>query len=73
MKHWTDSKTIRYLAVTWVVGLLMALAPMLEKHQIDWWALGAYSASNLAGIIVRMFADDVEGPLPMMNRSGGGK
>lgn len=72
MKPWHDSKTIRYLFATWLAGLLIVLAPMLEKHEIDWWALGAHSAANLAGIVVRMFADDVEGPLAVMNRRGDG-
>jgi hypothetical protein len=31
-------------------------------------ALGAQSVTALAGIIVRMFADDVQGPLPFMNK-----
>ena len=30
--------------------------------------LSTQSATALAGIIVRIFADDVEGPLRMMNR-----
>ena len=70
MKHWTESKVIRYLVVTWAVGVLMTLAPMMEQHAIDWWVLGSQSVSALAGIIVRMFADDVEGPLAIMNRKG---
>lgn len=68
MKHWTDSKTIRYLLATWASALLLALVPMLQAHQIDWWALGAQSVASMAGIIVRMFASDVEGPFDVMNR-----
>lgn len=72
MKSWLDSKTIRYLFVTWIAGVLLALVPMLQSHTIDWWALGAFSVSSLAGAIARMFADDVEGPLAIMNRRSSG-
>lgn len=68
MKHWTDSKTIRYLIVTWLSTVLLSLVPMLNVHQIDWWALGSQSVASMAAIIVRMFASDVEGPFDVMNR-----
>lgn len=71
MKNWLESKTIRYLFVTWLAGVLLVLAPMLEKHSIDWWALGSQSLASFAGIIVRCFAPDVEGPLAIMNRKTG--
>lgn len=67
-KPWTDSLVIRYLAITWFAESLLALAPMLEAHAIDWWALGSKSVVFLAAAVTRMFAKDIEGPFRFMNK-----
>lgn len=68
MKSWLDSKTIRFLFLTWLGGMFLQLAPMLSAHEIDWWALGSQSIATLAGILIRMAQPDVEAPLNVLNR-----
>ena len=67
-KSWLDSKTIRYLALTWLGTTLVQLVPMLQSHTIDWWSLGAQAVGTLAAIIVRMAQPDVEAPIGILNR-----
>lgn len=69
-KPWTQSLVIRYLATTWLVETLLALAPMLQSRELDWWTLGSKSVVFLAAAITRMFASDVEGPFAFMNQRG---
>jgi hypothetical protein len=52
--NWTDSKTIRFLAAQWLGSTLLQLVPMLQSHQVDWWALGSQAVATLAGMLVRM-------------------
>lgn len=59
---WIDSKTIKYLALTWLAGMLAQLVPMLQARNIDWWALGTQSVITLAAIITRMAQGDVVAP-----------
>lgn len=60
--NWTDSKTIKYLVLTWLGTVLLQVVPMLQIHKVDWWALGSVSVSSLAGILIRMAQSDVEAP-----------
>ena len=69
MKSWTDSKTIRFLVLTWLGGMLLQLVPMLQNHTIDWWALGSQGIATLAGILIRMAQDDVKAPIGMLNKA----
>ena len=71
MRSWTDSKTIRYLILTWIAGMLLQVVPMLQQHVVDWWALGAQAVATLAGVLVRMAQDDVNAPISILNRGDG--
>lgn len=68
MKSWKDSKTIRFLALTWLAGMLLQLVPMLQAHSVDWYDLGAQSISTLAAVIIRMAQDDVQAPIGLLNK-----
>lgn len=68
---WTDSKTIRYLFLTWLGGTLLQMVPMLQARNIDWWALGTQAVATLAGIITRMAQSDVEAPKALNTLSFG--
>jgi hypothetical protein len=70
VKNWTDSKTIKYLILTFAGTVLLQLVPMLQSHIIDWWALGAQAVGTLAAILIRMAQDDVQAPLSILNRDG---
>ena len=70
MKSWTESKTIKYLVLTFCGTVLLQLVPMLQSHQIDFWALGAQAIGTLAAILIRMAQDDVEAPVGLLNRKG---
>ena len=70
-KSWLDSKTIRYLALTWLGTTLVQLVPMMQARSIDWWALGAQGVGTLAAILIRMAQPDVEAPLGILNRPPG--
>lgn len=67
MKSWIDSKTVRYLALSWLGAVLLQLVPMLQAHGIDWWALSAQSISSLAAILIRMAQPDVKAPVGFLN------
>ncbi len=71
MKSWTDSKTIKYLLLTFLGTVLLQLVPMLQQHAIDWWALGAQAVGTLAAILIRMAQDDVQAPMSILNRGDG--
>lgn len=60
--NWLDSKTIKYVFLTWLGGTLLQLVPMLQAKQIDWWALGTQAVASLAAIIIRIAQPDVEAP-----------
>lgn len=68
MKSWTDSKTIRYLILTFLGTVLLQLVPMLQSHSVDWWALGSQAVGTLAAILIRMAQDDVNAPISILNR-----
>ena len=68
MKGWLESKTIRFLFFTWLGSVLLQLVPMLQAHNVDWWSLGVQAVSTLAGILIRMAQDDVQAPLPFLNK-----
>jgi hypothetical protein len=68
VKSWTESKTIKYLVLTFCGTMLLQLVPMLQNHVIDWWALGAQSIGTLAAILIRMAQDDVEAPVGLLNK-----
>lgn len=68
MKSWTDSKTIKYLILTFLGTVLLQLVPMLQSHTIDWWALGAQGVGTLAAILIRMAQDDVQAPIAALNK-----
>lgn len=66
-KNWTDSKTIRFLVIQWIAGVLLSVVPMLQTHNIDWWALGAQTVTTLATILIRMSQPDVVAPVAILN------
>jgi len=61
-KMWFDSKTIKYLVLTFLGGTLIQLLPMLQAHKIDWWVLGTGAVATIVGIITRMSQPDVQAP-----------
>jgi hypothetical protein len=69
MKPWTDSKTIKYLILTFCGTMLMQLVPMFQAHSIDWWSLGSQAVGTLAAILIRMAQDDVQAPLSILNKA----
>lgn len=69
MKSWTDSKTIKYLILTFIGTTLLQLVPMFQAHKIDYWALGAQSIGTLAAILIRMAQDDVQAPIGLLNKA----
>lgn len=69
MKSWTDSKTIKYLILTFLGTVLLQLVPMLQNHAIDYWALGAQAVGTLAAILIRMAQDDVQAPIGLLNKA----
>lgn len=70
MKSWTDSKTIKYLLLTFAGTVLLQLVPMLQSHIVDWWALGSQAVGTLAAILIRMAQDDVQAPIGALNKKG---
>ena len=68
MRAWTDSKTVKYLILTFVGTVLLQLVPMLQAHEVDWWALGAQAVGTLAAILIRVAQNDIEAPLSILNR-----
>ena len=68
MRSWTDSKTIKYLLLTFVGTVLLQLVPMLQNHAVDWWALGSQAVGTLAAILIRMAQDDVQAPIGVLNK-----
>ncbi len=68
MRNWTDSKTVKYLILTFVGTMLMQLVPMFQQHEIDWWSLGAQSVGTLAAILIRLAQDDINAPISILNR-----
>ena len=68
MRNWTDSKTVKYLILTFVGTVLLQLVPMLQAHEVDWWALGAQAVGTLAAILIRVAQNDIEAPLSILNR-----
>ena len=71
MKSWLDSKTIKYLVLTFVGTMLLQLVPMLQNHVNDWWSLGSQTVGTLAAILIRMAQDDVQAPIGLLNRGDG--
>ena len=69
MKSWTESKTIKYLVLTFCGTILLQLVPMLQSHAIDYWALGSQAVGTLAAILIRMAQDDVEAPVGLLNKA----
>ena len=68
MRAWTDSKTVKYLILTFVGTVLLQLVPMMQAHEIDWWALGAQAVGTLAAVLIRVAQNDIEAPLSILNR-----
>ena len=68
MRAWTDSRTVKYLVLTFVGTVLLQLVPMLQAHEIDWWALGAQAVGTLAAVLIRVAQNDIEAPLSILNR-----
>jgi len=61
-KLWGDSKTIKYLALTFLGNVLLQLIPMLQNRKIDFWALATVSVVTLVGIVTRLAQNDVQAP-----------
>ena len=68
MRAWTDSKTVKYLILTFLGTVLLQLVPMLQAHEVDWWALGAQAVGTLAAVLIRVAQNDIEAPLSILNR-----
>ena len=68
MKNWLDSNTVKYLVLTFVASVLLQLVPMLQSHEIDWWALGSQGVATLAALLVRVAQGDVHAPINLLNR-----
>lgn len=68
MRAWTDSKTVRYLVLTFLGTVLLQLVPMMQAHEIDWWALGAQAVGTLAAVLIRVAQNDIEAPFSILNR-----
>ena len=68
MRAWTDSRTVKYLVLTFLGTVLLQLVPMLQAHEVDWWALGAQAIATLAGVLIRIAQNDVKAPLSILNR-----
>lgn len=68
MRAWTDSKTVKYLILTFLGTVLLQLVPMMQAHEVDWWALGAQAVGTLAAILIRVAQNDLDAPLSILNR-----
>ena len=68
MRAWTDSRTVKYLVLTFLGTVLLQLVPMLQAHEVDWWALGAQAVGTLAAILIRVAQNDIDAPLSILNR-----
>jgi hypothetical protein len=68
MRAWTDSRTVKYLVLTFLGTVLLQLVPMLQAHAVDWWALGAQSVGTLAAILIRVAQNDLDAPISILNR-----
>lgn len=68
MRAWTDSKTVKYLILTFLGTVLLQLVPMLQAHEVDWWALGAQAVGTLAAILIRVAQNDLNAPISLLNR-----
>ena len=67
--HWTSSNAVRYVALSWLGGVLLQLAPMIQSHKIDWWTLVSQSIAALAAILLRVSRPDVVAPVDILNKS----
>jgi hypothetical protein len=68
VRAWTDSRTVKYLVLTFLGTVLLQLVPMLQAHAVDWWALGAQSVGTLAAILIRVAQNDLDAPISILNR-----
>jgi hypothetical protein len=68
VRAWTDSKTVKYLILTFLGTVLLQLVPMLQAHEVDWWALGAQAVGTLAAILIRVAQNDLNAPISLLNR-----
>ena len=62
MKSFLGSNTTRFLIGTLVAYLLLALAPMLRDHAIDWWKLAEVLVVQGAALLVNALRPDVNAP-----------
>ena len=67
MRAWTDSRTVKYLVLTFLGTVLLQLVPMLQSHEVDWWALGAQAVGTLAAILIRVAQGDINAPISILN------
>jgi hypothetical protein len=68
VRAWTDSKTVKYLILTFLGTVLLQLVPMMQAREIDWWSLGAQAAGTLAAILIRVAQNDLDAPISILNR-----
>lgn len=60
MKTFLESSATKAILGVLVAHLLLALAPMLDAHAIDWWALGKVAAVDLGALLLNALRADVK-------------
>jgi hypothetical protein len=55
-----ESSATKVVMGVLVAHLLLALAPMLDAHAIDWWALGKVVAVDLGALLLNAMRSDVK-------------
>lgn len=62
MKTFLQSNATKAILGVLLAHLLLALAPMLDAHAIDWWALGKVAAVDLGALLLNALRTDVDTP-----------
>jgi hypothetical protein len=60
VKTFLESSATKAIMGVLVAHLLLALAPMLDAHAIDWWALGKVAAVDLGALLLNAMRSDVK-------------
>lgn len=67
MKTFLESSATKALIGVFLAHLLFALAPMLDAHAIDWWALGKVAAVDLGALLLNAMRSDIKTGVPMLD------
>lgn len=67
MKTFLESTATKAILGVLVAHLLLALAPMLDAHAIDWWALGKVAAVDLGALLLNAMRPDVKTGVRMLD------